>query len=217
MVQIVHFAHWDRVLRPLNQMSYKMDISMSAKEFAGQLKQTIEDIKSNGTATIYCDKLIAYLEEVINSPSPVVTPAELEQYKAQLQVWVEAEKRNHASDLEMFRSVIQSGQNAVKSSFLLNGGASVALLAFIGKLTEEQHSKIPAFADALTIFVIGVFSIALASGVTYLSQWFYAESESWKQKAGFALNMVSIVLGLSSYAFFIWGMCRAYSSFLAFV
>jgi hypothetical protein len=190
---------------------------MSAKEFAGQLKQTIEGLKNNGTAAIYCDNLIAYLEEVINSPSPVVTQAELEHYKAQLQVWVEAEKRNHASDLEMFRSVIQAGQNAVKSSFLLNGGASVALLAFIGKLTEEQQSKIPAFADSLTIFVTGVFAIALASGVTYLSQWFYAESESWKQKTGFALNMVSIVLGLSSYGFFIWGMCRAYSNFLAFV
>jgi len=59
---------------------------MSAKEFAGQLKQTIEGLKNNGTAAIYCDNLIAYLEEVINSPSPVVTQAELEHYKAQLQV-----------------------------------------------------------------------------------------------------------------------------------
>lgn len=196
---------------------YKRETSMSAKEFAGQLKQAIEDLKKNGTAAINCDNLIAYLEEVIKSPSPAVTQAEIEHYKAQLQLWVEAEKRNHASDLEMFRSVIQAGQNAVKSSFLLNGGASVALLAFIGKLTEEQHSKIPAFADSLTIFVTGAFAIALTSGLTYLSQWFYSEPEPWKQKTGFTLNMASIVLGLSSYGFFIWGMCIAHSNFLAFV
>ncbi|WP_269619231.1 hypothetical protein [Zhongshania sp. BJYM1] len=190
---------------------------MSAKEFAAQLKTTIEGLRANGTAAIFCDNLIAYLEEVVNSPSPVVTQAELEHYKAQLQVWVEAEKRNHVSDLEMFRSVIQSGQNAIKTSFFLNGGASVALLAFIGKLTEEQHSRIPSFALALTIFVMGVFCIAMTSGLTYLSQWFYAESELWKQKVGLGLNVASILLGLASYGFFIWGMCRAYESFLAFV
>lgn len=190
---------------------------MSVKDFASQLRKTIVELKNNGTSSINCDNLIAYLEEVENSPSPVVTEAELEHYKAQLQVWVESEKRNHASDLEMFRSVIQSGQNAIRSSFLLNGGASVALLAFIGKLTEEQQSKIPEFADSLTIFVIGVLAIALTSGFTYLSQWFYAEDEAWKQKTGFVLNIFSILLGLSSYGFFIWGMCRAYTSFVSFI
>ena len=65
---------------------------MSAKEFAAQLKETIKGIKANGTAAIYCDNLIAYLDEVINSPSPVVTEAELETYKAELQVWVEQNK-----------------------------------------------------------------------------------------------------------------------------
>lgn len=190
---------------------------MSAKEFASQLKQTIVGLKNSGTDAIHCDNLIVYLNEVINSPSPIVTETELEHYKAQLQIMVETEKRNHASDIEMFRSIIQSGQNAVKSSFLLNGGASVAMLAFIGKLTEEQQSKIPEFANSLTIFVIGVLAIAIASGFTYLSQWFYAEDEAWKQKTGLGMNIVSILLGLSSYGFFIWGMCRAYTSFVSFV
>jgi len=201
----------------LTWVLYEKELLMSVKDFASQLRKTIVELKNNGTSSIYCDNLIAYLEEVENSPSPVVTEAELEHYKAQLQVWVESEKRNHASDLEMFRSVIQSGQNAIRSSFLLNGGASVALLAFIGKLTEEQQSKIPEFADSLTIFVIGVLAIALTSGFTYLSQWFYAEDEAWKQKTGFVLNIFSILLGLSSYGFFIWGMCRAYTSFVLFI
>ncbi len=190
---------------------------MSAKEFAAQLKTIIEDIKAKGTAAIYCDNLIAYLDEVIKSPSPVVSPAELERFKANLQVWVEQNKAAHESNLEMFRSVIQSGQNAIRSSFLLNGGAAVAMLAFIGKLTEAQAEKIPVFASSLTIFVIGVLAITIASGFTYLSQWFYAGDAKWKVTTGFWFNVLAIVLGLSSYGVFIWGMCDAYTAFIKFV
>ncbi|MFN0313649.1 MAG: hypothetical protein ACKVQA_01230 [Burkholderiales bacterium] len=191
---------------------------MSTKEFALQLKKTIEDIKAKGTAAIYCDNLITYLNDVAASPSHVVTPAELEQYKAQLQLEVEKHKSANASSLEMFKSVISAGQNAIRSSFLLNGGTAFALLAFISHLAEKQPDKVAVFADTLIPFVIGVFAISLTSGFTYMSQWFYAaEDGSWKQKAGFWLNIVSIILGLSSYGFFLWGMCRAYLAFKGFV
>ena len=190
---------------------------MSAKEFAAQLKETIKGIKANGTAAIYCDNLIAYLDEVVNSPSPVVTEAELETYKAELQVWVEQNKGSHLSKLEMFRSVIVAGQNAIRSSFLLNGGAAVAMLAFIGKLTDSQQDKIPEFAQSLSIFVIGVLVITMTSGFTYISQWFYDGDKAWKIKTGFWLNIVAIVFGLSSYGIFIWGMYSAYQSFISFV
>lgn len=189
---------------------------MSEKEFASQLKKTIEEIKANGTAAIYCDNLIAYLDEIINSPAQVISEADLEKYRAELQVWVEQNKGIHNSRLEMFRSVITAGQNAIRSSFLLNGGAAVAILAFIGKLTESQQSLIPDFACSLTIFVAGVLAITMTSGFTYLSQWFYSGGTPLKLKIGFWLNILSIVLGLSSYGIFIWGMYSAYTNFIAF-
>jgi hypothetical protein len=190
---------------------------MSAKEFAAQLKTTIEEIKAKGTAAIYCDNLIAYLDEVIKSPSQVVSAAELEKFKADLQVWVEQNKAAHQSNLEMFRSVIQSGQSAIRSSFLLNGGAAVAMLAFIGKLTEAQAGKIPVFASSLTIFVMGVLAITITSGFTYLSQWFYSGELRWKVITGLWFNILAIVFGLASYGIFIWGMCEAYAAFIKFV
>lgn len=190
---------------------------MSAKEFAAQLKSTIEAIKANGTAAIYCDNLIAYLEEVIRSPSPVVTPAELAKFEADLQLWIEKAKSSHEASLEMFRSVITAGQSAIKSSFLLNGGAAVALLAFISQLTEKQPDKVMVFASSLLPFVLGVLAITVTSGFTYLSQWFYAEESQAKVKVGFILNVSSILLGLSSYVLFAWGMCRAYRGFASFI
>lgn len=190
---------------------------MSTKEFAAQLRGTLQSIKAGGTAAIYCDNLIAYLDEVIKSPSPVVTPAELARYEADLQLWIEQAKSAHESSLEMFRSVITAGQSAIRSAFLLNGGASVALLAFVSHLAETQPSKVMLFANSLLPFVIGVLAITMTSGFTYLSQWFYAGDTPSKVKAGFVLNLLAILLGLSSYGFFVWGMCRAYQGFASFV
>src|SRR5205823_6150772 len=144
---------------------------MSPKQFAAQMKATIEDIKSKGTAAIYCDNLIAYLNEVQNSPEPEPSPLDIERYKADLQNWIEANKYQHEGRLEMFRSVITSGQNAIRSSFLLNGGAAVALLAFIGHLAQFKAERVPEFAACLLPFAYGVLAIAVTSGFTYLSQW----------------------------------------------
>ena len=55
----------------------------------------------------------------------------------------------------MLRSAISSGQNAMKSSFLLNGGASVALLEFIGHWAQFQPTKVAAFGHCLLPFTLG--------------------------------------------------------------
>jgi hypothetical protein len=189
---------------------------MTVKLFVAQMRALIEDIKSKGTAAIYCDNLIAYLSEVENSPEPEPTPLEIEKYKADLQNWVEANKYQHEGALETFRSVIIAGQGAIKSSFLLNGGAAVALLAFIGHLAQFKASKVAEFGQCLLPFAYGVLTIAVTSGFTYLSQWLYASPKPRAFKGGFALNVVCIVLGLASYALFSWGLFATYRAFEAY-
>ncbi len=189
---------------------------MSVKQFAAEMKATIEDIKAKGTAAIYCDNIIAYLNEVQNSPEPEPTPHDLEHYKARLQSWIDANKYRHESELEMFRSVITSGQSAIKSSFLLNGGASFALLAFIGHLAQFKPDKVPEFAACLLAFAFGVLAIAVTSGLTYLSQWFYASPRALSKKAGFGLNVLCILLAIASYGLFTWGLFITYFAFVAY-
>ncbi|ALI05591.1 MULTISPECIES: hypothetical protein [Pseudomonas] len=188
---------------------------MSKMDLIIELKETIEKLQKNGETQIELSKLITYLQLASENPPQDLPPDHLEKLKAQLQILVEAHKSNHASDLEMFRSVMQSGQNAIKTSFLMNGGASVAILAFIGKLTESNKPNIPIFAETLTLFVIGVFLISVTAGLTYLSQWFYAEDSSRKQLAGSMFNFSAVVVGLGSYGMFIWGMKAAYDAFLS--
>ena len=189
---------------------------MSTKQFATQMKAMIEDIKAKGTAAIYCDNLIAYLSEVQNSPEIEPTPIEIERYKADLQNWIELNKHSNEGKLEMFRSVISSGQNAIKSSFLLNGGASVALLAFISHLAQFQPSKVADFGHCLLPFTLGVLAISVTSGFTYLSQWLYDSHNVAARKAGFVFNILCIILGLASYAFFTWGLFIAQGLFTSY-
>lgn len=189
---------------------------MSIREFASDLKNEIQKLVDDGITEIKSENLVAYLDQVIESPEDGSNILALEKYRADLQVWVEHHKRVHASDLEMFKSVISSGQNALRTAFLMNGGATVALLAFLGKLSDAHQTKIPIFSDSLVMFVIGVLAVTMSSGATYLSQWFYHTSETWKQKTGLGLNILAIVLGLSSYGFFIWGALRAYKAFIGF-
>jgi len=190
---------------------------MTTKSFATELRDLIRSIRDEqGVSEIKCDNLITYLEEILNSPQEEITTAQMEKYKAELQVWIKKNEAVHVENIEMFRSVILAGQNALKTAFLMNGGATVALLALLGKLSDQHHDKIAVFASALLIFVIGVLAITIASGSTYLSQWFYAHSEPWKRTTGHCFNILTIVLSLASYGFFIWGTIEAYRAFLGF-
>lgn len=188
---------------------------MNAKPFASELRAVVKNLKEkNGIESIKCDNLIAYLDEIINSSGSEIGEVDKEKYRAELQVWVERDKAQHVSNLEMFKSIILIGQNALKSAFLMNGGATVALLAFISKLSDQCQNKIPIFAQSLMSFVLGVLFITLASGITYLAQSCYAIPE--REKIGHTLNNIVILFGLVSYGFFIWGAIVAYGGFMVF-
>ena len=67
----------------------------------------------------------------------------LEFYKANLQAWLEEIKKINAREIEVFRLVFTAGQNALRTSFFMNGGASVAILTFIGHLATNASCKAP--------------------------------------------------------------------------
>ncbi|TLF44794.1 hypothetical protein FEI13_18615 [Halomonas urmiana] len=190
---------------------------MSAKSLAKNLRDEVVYLRDQQSVqAIQCDELVAYLDRVLTSPDEEVDPVRMEQIRTELQSSVEDRKALQASSLEMFRSVITAGQNALRTALLMNGGATVALLAFLGKLTTENPDKLSTFAGSLMIFTFGVFITGLVSGFTYLSQWFYASKRDWCQMTGWFMNILCIVLGLAAYGAFIWGAIDAYTGFQGF-
>lgn len=114
----------------------------------------------------------------------------------------------HSSNIEMFKSVIEFSKMAVQSAIWINGGAAIALLAFLGQLAKEQPDKIPIIIPAILPFGVGVFLGGVTAGFAYLSQRLYANENS--EKAGFSFNVIAIFSGAVSYAAFALGSAQVY-------
>ncbi len=114
---------------------------------------------------------------------------------------------------ELFRSMVTSGQNAMRSALLLNGGASIAMLAFIGHLAStENRDSVPIFAPVLLQFAWGAFFITAASVFTYLTQWVHHKYKT----CAFWLNVFCMLLGVASLICFLYGLRSAYNAFIFF-
>jgi hypothetical protein len=84
--------------------------------------------------------------------------------------------------LEMFRAGTTTGTETIKAAILINGGAAVAVLAFIGHLVaiHAPSAAVMNFAWPLALFVIGVLASALASGITYVVHWCYVTALNYE-------------------------------------
>jgi hypothetical protein len=79
------------------------------------------------------------------------------------------EDSKFVSDLEMFKSVLASGQAVIKSATLINSGGAIAILAFVGHLTTDAQTRalVSGFATTLLWFVVGVFLASASNGLVY--------------------------------------------------
>jgi hypothetical protein len=124
----------------------------------------------------------------------------------------------HDRGLEVYRQVNAVGQSALKSIMLINGGAAVALLAFLGNLVNS-HANVALlpFANSMRGFVIGVFLSAVAFATTYLSQVCYSGDTTSHERFGKGLNFLTSLVSAASLVAFLWGSNAAYAGFVAFV
>ena len=191
---------------------------MNAKEYNDFLVSAFKQQLEGGNTQLSTDAVLEYLKqhqrEIQAADSP--TQIDIKRYEAELQKWIEDCRSANESDLESVRATISAGQNALRSAFVMNGGAAVAILAFVGHLAAVNPGHIADFSKSMLWFVAGVGAISIASGTTYLSQWFYSDWEQrlWAMRAGLGINVISIILGLASYGLFIKGALVAYDAFL---
>lgn len=133
-----------------------------------------------------------------------------EQYKAECDLNLEEYKLK-------FQATVQSGQAALKSAFLINGGAAVALLAFIGNAWTKTQANINGLGFPLLLYVFGVLFPAVASGLTYLSQCQYGKSikdDDHFARSARKIKWVVIVFVILSYFLFAIATFFAYRFFV---
>lgn len=145
---------------------------MEAKDAFAWMKADLAGLLERGVELVPTRALMDAVARQESSAPQVSQLAELE-HSAR----TSAADRKHKAELEMFKAVIESGKTALTTVMLVNGGAAVALLAFIANMAAKVDSpiKLYAIAGALMWFVMGVLLAALATGTTYLTQSAYAE------------------------------------------
>jgi hypothetical protein len=110
---------------------------------------------------------------------------------------------------------------ALRNALLINGGAAVALLTFIGTLPVDQKRAI---AATLACFVWAVVAATAALATAYFTNYYIARSErsrTWQAQYPYVVDgpqtskwmfvtmlfrIASIVLGLGSLVLFVIGM-----------
>jgi len=91
-------------------------------------------------------------------------------YENKMRVW----EVNQDLAKTLLEATSSAGQGALKGMLLINGGASVAMLAFIGNIYNNIHSLelLRAISKSMMIFVWGTFLGAFAFAIVYLSEYF---------------------------------------------
>jgi hypothetical protein len=196
---------------------------LNSIKLINSIREALDHVKKSGQTTVAISDLQNYLADLEKSALSSVEAAAAQQ---KFENDVEITKINTAHSIEMFKSVIEAGLNALKSAIIINGGAAVALLAFISGLIEKSSRKsiipISDIAYALFIFVIGAGFAGTASAIRYLCQASYARaleeqlrgnSESRWNSLGGALQIASIITGATSFVAFFYGGWLAYVAF----
>ena len=123
----------------------------------------------------------------------------------------------HNRRIEMYKTTIQSGHLALKSLFIMNGGAAVAMAAFLGQAADKFD--IEKLGGALLWFAFGTFFSCLSQGFNYFTAFIYADTDDNSSKLivrlGNGLNVITIIIAALGFIAFSIGLFNAYQAFSA--
>lgn len=182
---------------------------MNAKELIAVMQKQVAVAKEQNIEYFTLDQI----EKWINNDLKPLAETEVDKehyYKVTVPAWVEDLKSKYAENLEhikgnlaerveLVKGVFQFGGSALKSAILINGGAAVAILAFIGKIYTPSSPIVKNLACPLMMFVYGVLVSAMATGAAYITQSCYAYLHNTAGNIG---RVASVILVFAAYILF---------------
>ncbi|MGX6564755.1 hypothetical protein [Cupriavidus necator] len=151
---------------------------MNKEDIIEDLKAALKRVADNGHTIISPAALRAFLAE----EEPLVTnlpwPDEAEHREKNRNKLILSATAPDPG--ESYKAAIEAGQTAINVAILLNGGAAVAFLAFLGSILSR--SPLPNFGAMifpLFIFACGALTAARASFQRYCSQDVFTDVHIW--------------------------------------
>jgi hypothetical protein len=133
---------------------------------------------------------------------------------------IEAAKRDH-DGLDRFIEqmqplVVKDAQVTIQSVILMNGGAAVSVLAFVGALAGKGEAHMERFQgvfDSLALFAAGVATGVICASLSYLTNYCVAMSAArqekiwefpWSRQTAASRNWAAGATTFRSLAFIVW-------------
>ncbi len=146
----------------------------------------------------------------------------LENYKAVLRRQEIHWRAQYDFILNSDRAAVDIGLTALRIALLVNAGAVVVLLAFVGQLWDKEPQQMADVLNSSQPFVWGLTSAALAAGVAYFYQSFVTvkayhalkqislkpkdiETQVWIPRLMNVTRVSMVALVVLAYGFFLWG------------
>lgn len=168
------------------------------------LRRDLSEFMHRGRAFVNVPALLARIDD-LERKGPAVSQTRALMHESSLAQY-RAETDNA---LEMLRAILASAKTAITSAILVNGGAVIGLLTFLGRPGTLAPAR---FATPIEQFAFGVMLAVFATGGMYVTQFCYAAGKKF-QVAGWIANVVCVFLIAWSYLM-LW--CGIQSSYLAF-
>ena len=195
---------------------------MAESNSLADLLKTVEDLKRAGTMQIDIVILANLLSKMNKENMADADAATLAgQRHHDIEVWKAQMSALSATSVEMFKSVIEAGQTALKSAIVINGGAAAAMLALLAEALKSGTGGqiLSPLGYAWLSFMIGLGLTGLATAVRYVSQACYAEvtrqehipKQKRFNKLGDALRNIALILGIVSFILFFLGCYKVFS------
>ncbi|UXJ55048.1 hypothetical protein [Pseudomonas citronellolis] len=175
---------------------------MNGREVVTLIQQQLSEVKAQGINEVMIDNLQNYLQHLAENIQQQVP---LDQVNIDFQK--QANEFNNQSSQELFRSVINSGQSALRTSILVGGGSAAALLAFASSAWRSLRPEgLELLAMGVFLLAAGVLCSAIATGMNYVGQYCYHSSfnsdSKMADKIGDSANIISNVLVVVSYCLY---------------
>ncbi|KYK44901.1 hypothetical protein A1D31_11835 [Bradyrhizobium liaoningense] len=174
----------------------------------------------------------------MDAPQQFPQPKLILDPKEQLELRVKAAERAHDDETAFGKganeAAVKSGEEAIKAIILINGGSSVAMLAFIGTMASKEivsPAQLGQISAPLICFAGGLIAAMIAIAASYFTNLMIAGSSNRKQReyehpflrpttssrrhyfAGEVFRYIAVGAVASSIGCFSWGVVKAQSAF----
>lgn len=176
---------------------------MQGKEAVEIVLAELQRVKATGSPTVTIESLESFLHSLAKQ-----TEAQRTVNQAELALQLQYAEQCYQNEQSMFRTVIDSGQSAIKSSLLVGGGAAAALLAFSSAAWKSLKPEgIELLAVSILILALSVLCVVMAAGFNYLAQSSYHDGINKpgitpEDKKGNIFNVISCALIVISYVMY---------------